>query len=51
MRTLGGKVTRPYFIRAADLLERYRSRLEDLSEVDYEGVGSTRCGCSIGKGR
>ena len=38
MRTLGEKTRRPYLARAAALLERYRSRLGDLAEVDYEGV-------------
>jgi DNA helicase-2/ATP-dependent DNA helicase PcrA len=38
MRTLGEKTGRPYLVRAAALLEKYRARLGDLSEVDYEGV-------------
>ena len=38
MRSLGEKTGRPYLIRAARLLERYRTRLQDLSQVDYEGV-------------
>src|SRR5215211_664529 len=38
MRALGDKTGRPYLVRAAVLLEKYRSRLGDLSEVDYEGV-------------
>ncbi len=38
MRALGEKTKRPYLVRAAALLERYRSRLGELSEVDYEGV-------------
>jgi superfamily I DNA/RNA helicase len=41
MRTLGEKTRRPYLVRAAALLERYRSRLGDLAEVDYEGSSST----------
>lgn len=38
MREMGEKTKRPYLVRAADLLERYRKRLGDLAEVDYEGV-------------
>jgi superfamily I DNA/RNA helicase len=38
MRTLGENTGLPYLVRAAGLLERYRLRLADLSEVDYEGV-------------
>jgi superfamily I DNA/RNA helicase len=41
MRTLGEKTRRPYLVRAAALLERYRSRLGDLAEADYEGSSST----------
>ena len=38
MRALGERTGRPSLVRAAGLLERYRSRLAELSEVDYEGV-------------
>ncbi len=38
MRLLGKRTNRPYLIRAAGVLERYRLRLSELSEVDYEGV-------------
>lgn len=38
MQALGDKTDRQYLVRAANLLERYRERLGELAEVDYEGV-------------
>jgi superfamily I DNA/RNA helicase len=38
MRALGEKTKRPYLVRAAGILERYRVRLAALPAVDYEGV-------------
>lgn len=38
MRDLGEKTRLPHLVRAADLLQRYRKRLGELAEVDYEGV-------------
>lgn len=38
MRDLGEKSRLPHLVRAADLLQRYRKRLGELAEVDYEGV-------------